>query len=289
MGVAGVAVAAATIGVFLAGYFDAARSRPASPKFRQLTFQRGSIQSAAFAPDGQTVIYSAMWNGKPTPEIFSTPHRRPALPAAPTGRQPGCGYFFLRRDGHPGPPRRSLPPGEAARCWRAWQFPEARRAKFWMTCRTQAGLRTEALWPSRVTPAPAIAWSTPSAKSSTNSAGWLDYDGYPNGKQVAFIEHPLGDSRGSLMMVGTDTKGAEWGFPRTGQIWAGLARRRRKGDGGLVYRRAIPINSALWAVTPSGKVRTVLRVPGSLTIHGFARDAGIALIAHKLSPRHAGP
>src|SRR6202163_2134788 len=67
-----VAVAAATIGIFLAGYFTRGRSPAPSPKFRQLTFQRGSIQSAAFAPDGQTVIYSAMWNGKPTPEIFST-------------------------------------------------------------------------------------------------------------------------------------------------------------------------------------------------------------------------
>jgi len=60
------------IGIFLAGYFSGARSSTASPKFRQLTFQRGSVQSAAFAPDGQTVIYSAMWNGKPTPEMFST-------------------------------------------------------------------------------------------------------------------------------------------------------------------------------------------------------------------------
>src|SRR4029077_11969634 len=62
----------AMIGIFLAGYFSGARSKAGWPKFRQLTFQRGSVRSAAFAPDGQTVIYSAMWNGKPTPEGFST-------------------------------------------------------------------------------------------------------------------------------------------------------------------------------------------------------------------------
>src|SRR6267154_5910722 len=44
------AVGAATIGIFLAGYFSGGRSSSPSPKFRQLTFQRGSIQSAAFAP-----------------------------------------------------------------------------------------------------------------------------------------------------------------------------------------------------------------------------------------------
>jgi serine/threonine protein kinase len=65
-------VATAMIAIFLAGYFSGARSKAALPKFRQLTFQRGSVRSAAFAPDGQTVIYSAMWNGKPTPEVFST-------------------------------------------------------------------------------------------------------------------------------------------------------------------------------------------------------------------------
>ena len=60
-------VVAGMIGMLLAGYFIGARSAAASPTFRQLTFQRGSVQSAAFAPDGRTVIYSAMWNGKPTP------------------------------------------------------------------------------------------------------------------------------------------------------------------------------------------------------------------------------
>src|SRR5262249_45207008 len=67
-----VGVGLAIIAAFLTGYFARARSATTPPKFRQLTFQRGSIQSAAFAPDGQTVIYSAMWNGKPTPEVFST-------------------------------------------------------------------------------------------------------------------------------------------------------------------------------------------------------------------------
>jgi serine/threonine protein kinase len=41
------------------------------PTFRRLTFQRGHVTGARFAPDGQTVIYSASWEGKPS-EIFST-------------------------------------------------------------------------------------------------------------------------------------------------------------------------------------------------------------------------
>src|SRR5271166_1529072 len=33
------------------------------PTYRQLTFRRGSIRSARFAPDGQTILYSAAWQG----------------------------------------------------------------------------------------------------------------------------------------------------------------------------------------------------------------------------------
>jgi len=43
----------------------------AVPTFKQLTFRRGQVASARFAPDGQTVISSASWDGKPF-EVLST-------------------------------------------------------------------------------------------------------------------------------------------------------------------------------------------------------------------------
>jgi len=42
-----------------------------TPLYQQLTFRRGIVNRARFAPDGQTVVYSAAWNGNPF-EIFST-------------------------------------------------------------------------------------------------------------------------------------------------------------------------------------------------------------------------
>ncbi|HET7294598.1 MAG TPA: protein kinase [Vicinamibacteria bacterium] len=42
----------------------------AAAEFRRLTFRSGTIHSARFAPDGQTVVYSASWEGQP-PEIFT--------------------------------------------------------------------------------------------------------------------------------------------------------------------------------------------------------------------------
>jgi hypothetical protein len=46
------------------------------PRFRQLTFRRGTVLSARFTADGNTVVYSALWDGKP-PEIFSLRLDRP--------------------------------------------------------------------------------------------------------------------------------------------------------------------------------------------------------------------
>jgi eukaryotic-like serine/threonine-protein kinase len=41
------------------------------PKITQLTFRRGLVDEARFTADGQTVVYSAFWDGNP-PEIFTT-------------------------------------------------------------------------------------------------------------------------------------------------------------------------------------------------------------------------
>src|SRR5262249_3920948 len=35
------------------------------PVFRQLTFRRGYVASARFAPDGRSVLYGAAWDGAP--------------------------------------------------------------------------------------------------------------------------------------------------------------------------------------------------------------------------------
>jgi dipeptidyl aminopeptidase/acylaminoacyl peptidase len=46
------------------------RSRTSPPRFRQLTFRGAGISTARFAPDGQTVVYAAQWEGE-HPELFT--------------------------------------------------------------------------------------------------------------------------------------------------------------------------------------------------------------------------
>jgi eukaryotic-like serine/threonine-protein kinase len=58
---------------FLAGHHLAQGS---TPTFQQLTFQRGRVLQARFSPDGQTILYSAAWNGQPS-DIYTTRADRP--------------------------------------------------------------------------------------------------------------------------------------------------------------------------------------------------------------------
>jgi len=91
--VLGAAVAAAILGVALflfGGRLGERRGILGSlPTFRQLTFRRGFITGARFAPDGQTVVFSAAWDGRPS-EIFTTrldsPESR-SLGISPAGLQ----------------------------------------------------------------------------------------------------------------------------------------------------------------------------------------------------------
>ena len=50
--------------------------------YHQLTFRKGTVLSARFAPDNRTVIYSAAWGGS-DPELFST--RQDSIESRPVG------------------------------------------------------------------------------------------------------------------------------------------------------------------------------------------------------------
>ena len=66
-------VAAISLAVFLvAGIFITRwMGKVSNPSFERQTFDRGSIYNARFTPDGNTIVYSAAWDGRP-PQIFWT-------------------------------------------------------------------------------------------------------------------------------------------------------------------------------------------------------------------------
>ncbi|HYX22496.1 MAG TPA: protein kinase, partial [Thermoanaerobaculia bacterium] len=66
-------IAALLVGAALGTLVLSRLTRPpdSAIQFQQLTFQRGRVESARFAPDGQTIVYSAAWEGRPL-EVFTT-------------------------------------------------------------------------------------------------------------------------------------------------------------------------------------------------------------------------
>ena len=69
---AAVFAAAAALAGAAAIFFAARRPAPGPlPEFQRLTFRRGEVSSARFAPDGRTVVYSATWDRDPG-RVFTT-------------------------------------------------------------------------------------------------------------------------------------------------------------------------------------------------------------------------
>ncbi|HTO75344.1 MAG TPA: protein kinase [Thermoanaerobaculia bacterium] len=67
---AAIAAAAVLLGV-AAGHFLWRPAKLAAPTYRRITFRRGNIGTARFAPDGRSVVYGASFEGQPI-EIFTT-------------------------------------------------------------------------------------------------------------------------------------------------------------------------------------------------------------------------
>src|SRR5664280_418275 len=65
------------------------------PTFQRLSFRRGTILSARFAPDGRTVVYGAAWEGEPC-RLFST---RPESPESSALTLPDAEILSISRTG----------------------------------------------------------------------------------------------------------------------------------------------------------------------------------------------
>lgn len=57
----------------------------AAPVYHPLTFRRGLVSSARFAPDGKTVIYSASWEGAPLQPFTTRPESPQSQELQPVG------------------------------------------------------------------------------------------------------------------------------------------------------------------------------------------------------------
>ena len=83
---------------FAAGHRLWQSSAISAPLYHEITFRRGEIRSARFAPDGQTILYSASWQGNPV-ETFAARQGMVESRSLGLGRAELLGDFVDGRDG----------------------------------------------------------------------------------------------------------------------------------------------------------------------------------------------
>jgi Tol biopolymer transport system component len=267
----GLALAAAG---FFAGRIGNAPAAP-QPSYGELTFERGTLLSARFAPDGDTIVYSAAWGDKPV-EIFSTrvdfPESRSLgisnaklLSVSPAGEM----ALLVRAEatfiyGMEGTLARSPIGGEAPR-----EVLESVQEADWSPDDSQIAVIRYQGGLNRL--------EFPPGKALYETAGYLsDLRFSPRGNLIAFFDHPnTYDDRGSVATV--DLYGRLTILSEGWEAGEGLA---WSPDGSEIWFTAQKAGerAALYAVTLGGKERLILRTPGNARVLDVNRG-GRALLS----------
>ena len=245
------------------------------PEYKPLTFRRGTIDAARFAPDGHTIVYQARWEGQ-TPELFSTSSQ----PGSPESRSLDLKDVFLggisstgemavglKRPGKPGRTLARLPLGGGAP---RDVLDNIAGGADW------AADGSSFVVVRRVGPRQRLEF--PIGTVLYESSGNIQTPRVsPKGDVVAFTDHPvLGDARGGVAVV--DRAGKKTLLSSGWEDVGGLA---WSPDGKEIWFSASNAGAdrSLHAVDLAGRVRLLSRVPGNLVIHDVSSD-GRALLSH---------
>jgi eukaryotic-like serine/threonine-protein kinase len=247
------------------------------PNYQQLTFRRGELYSARFAPDGQTVLYAAAWDGKPV-EIFATRTDRPesrvfGLVGADVAAISRTGEMLVFVDRHVEEP--FIRTGTLAQVGVSGGV-------------APREISTDAQWADWAPDGTSFAavrdvnlrnqLEFPAGKVLYQTVGWISHPRVsPKGDLVAFLDHPIRrDDGGSVMIV--DRSGKRKTLAGVFASVQGLA---WSPDGSEIWFTGTMVggNRAIHAVTLSGSQRLLARVTESLTLQDIAKD-GRALVSH---------
>jgi Tol biopolymer transport system component len=258
------------------------RTPPAPPSFRRLTFDQGSIWNGRFAPDGKTVVYAAAWRGEPirtfltrTENYGSTPLN---LPNAQLLAISADGELAVSIDhsfvGWMGQGTLARVPllGGAPR-----PIVENTREAEWTPDGSALAVVRQVAGRERL--------EYPIGKVLYETSGYIaDIRFAADGQRIAFADHPVfADNNGDVVVVdlsGRKTTLASGLIGLRGLVWSP--------DGSEVWFTASNTpgaGSALLAVTPDRRKRTVLSLPTAWRILDVAHD-GRLLFAAETSARH---
>jgi Tol biopolymer transport system component len=260
----------------LAAVFLSIKYKAASPPptYQRLTFEAGTIYSARFAPEGQSIIYSAAWDNKSI-RLFSTVGNsnlsQPlqfadanllsisrtnelalVLGGSHNGQLETMNGMLADAPLAAGSPREVLSDVR----WADWDSNGKLAVVHWFEghCRIEY----------------------PIGNVLYQSGGWISNIRFsPKGDAIAFMDHPaLWDNRGTVRLV--DLSGHVRTLTQEWDSESGLAWRP---DGKEIWFTAIEKGNTLnlRAVTLSRKLRTLLDLPMAITVEDISSDGRVLI------------
>jgi Tol biopolymer transport system component len=242
--------------------------------FHQVTFRRGHVSAARFAPDGQTVLYSAAWQGKPY-EVFtsvagSTESRALDLAKTDVLAVSANGELAVRTEPHALTPvisvgmlaRTSLAGGAPREVMDGVQWAD------WSPDGKNLAIVRDSEGRSRL--------EFPPGKVLYETAGWISSPRFsPTGDMIAFLDHP--SRNGDPGEVVVTTLSGERHVVSTG--WVSLQGLAWSPDGAEVWFTGTRtgMNRSIYGVSRKGKERLVLRTPSELTLQDTTRDGHLLM------------
>jgi len=272
-GVGLLALAIVAVGSFVFG--QRSSTRPV-PTFRELSFRRGSLIAARFAPDPRSAVYSAAWEGNPQ-DVFissanSTESRDLGLPETEVLAVSAAGQMAVLRHFSVSP-NHFMHRGTLAQVSIGADAPrdllDSVEGADWAPGKDVLAVVHVGNGQTRI--------EYPVGKVLYETAGWISHLRFsPAGDRLAFIDHNLlGDDGGTVSVV--DLKGKKSDLT---ERWASAmgAAWSPSGDEIWFTATATGFSRSLRGVSLSGRVRELLSAPGTLTLHDVGAG-GRALIS----------
>ena len=259
-------------------YRLARRGAAANPTFHEITFRNGTIWDARFAPDGQTIIYGAGWEGQPQ-EIFSTrfdssDSRSIGLPTAQILSISSKGEMAICL--HPTAYAHFTQAGTLARVALAGGAPrEVLDGVMWADWAVDG----QSLAVIRAGNPALTHLEYPIGNVIYEPQGWVSHVRFsPSGDFLAVADHVQGGDDGRIVILD-----AQGNHKASSSFYSSVEGLAWSPNGKEVWFSAVPGGSArsIYALDFSGKERLIYRSPGGLTIHDISRTGLVLLTADK--------
>jgi Tol biopolymer transport system component len=276
-------LALAGILLLLGWWLGHSGARPPQAEYKQITFRTGLIGHARFTPDGSGVVYRAAWDGGDSQLYIAS------------GDDPGARELGLKnaellsisKNGELAVRLRSKDYAGYARTGTLARVPLSGGTPRELMDNVQ-----DAEWDAdgqrmavvRYVPENSH-WRLeyPVGKVLVDSVNWMSTPKFsPDGKRLAFADHenPGGDDEGSVAVIGTDGKGEE---KKLSSGWESVEGILWSPAGDEIWFTSSNNGSAInpYAVTLSGKLRSIAKVPGGMWLEDTHNGRAL-MVTHQI-------